>query len=223
MVDPALLAVLTGLALADSLNPFTVASQAYLLGTPRPMRRSLAFLAGTYATYFAGGVLLLEGWTILLRRVLPLVPAWGYGAGEMALGAVLAGFAVWSWRRAAGGSPVTPPAGLGVGATLAFAVASTGADLTSALPYFAAVSRIAAEVPGWGARLGLLAWYNLLYVSPLILLVAVRALLSPEASERFFGRARAAIDWAFARLLPPLLLVAGIALLVDGARRLAAG
>lgn len=222
-MDPALLGVLTALALADSLNPFTVASQAYLLGTPRPMRRSLAFLAGTYAAYFAGGVLLLEGWSVLMGRVLPLVPAWGYAAGEVALGAALAGFAAWSWRRARGGSPVTPPASLGVGATLAFAAASTAADLSSALPYFAAVSRIAAEVPGWGARLGLLAWYNLLYVSPLLLLCAARAGLGPARSERFFGRARAAVDWAFARLLPPLLLLAGLALLVDGARRLAAG
>lgn len=223
MMDAALLGVLTALALADSLNPFTVASQAYLLGTPRPMRRSLAFLVGTYAAYFAGGVLLLAGWTVLLRRVLPLVPAWGFAAGELVLGAALTGFAAWSWRRARGGSPVTPPRSLGVGATLAFAVASTAADLTSALPYFAAVSRIAAEVQGWGAGLGLLAWYNLLYVSPLLLLVAARALLSPAASERFFGRARAAIDWAFARLLPPLLLLGGAALLVDGARRLVLG
>jgi hypothetical protein len=60
-------------------------------------------------------------------------------------------------------------------------------------------------------------------VGPLILLVAARTLLSPERSERFFGRARAAIDWAFARLLPPLMLAAAVFLLADGARRLAAG
>ncbi len=153
-MDLALFGVLTGLALADSLNPFTVASQAYLLGTPRPMPRSLAFLAGTYAAYFAGGVLLLEGWAVLARRVLPLIPAWGYAAGEVVLGAALGGFAAWSLRRARGGTPLTPPASLGIGATLAFAAASTAADLTSALPYFAAVSRIVAEVPGVGRAAG---------------------------------------------------------------------
>ncbi len=39
-----LFSLLTVLALTDALNPFTVAAQAYLLGTPRPMPRSIAFL-----------------------------------------------------------------------------------------------------------------------------------------------------------------------------------
>ncbi len=66
----------------------------------------------------------------------------------------------------------------------------------------------------------LLALYNLLYCAPLIGLVATRMLLSPERSELLFGRLRAGVDWAFAKLLPPLLGVGGAALLIDGIRRL---
>lgn len=44
-----LILVLLGLALLDSPNPFTVAAQAYLLGTERPLPRSVAFLVATFA------------------------------------------------------------------------------------------------------------------------------------------------------------------------------
>ena len=218
----ALLAVLSGLALVDALNPFTIAAQAYLLGTPRPMRRSLAFLVGTYATYLAGGVVLLFGWSTLLARVLPLLPFWGIPAGEALLGAGAFGFGVWSLRKSAAGTPFAPPSDLSVQATLGFAVASTVADLTSALPYFGAISQIAdASLGVWSTSLAL-GWYNLLYCAPLIALVVARASLSEKASALFFGRMRCAIDWAFAKLLPWLLILAGAGFVFDGIRRFVA-
>lgn len=218
----ALFGVLTGLALADSLNPFTVAAQAYLLGTPRPMPRSVAFLLGTYATYLLGGLVLLEGWTLVLQRIAPLVPWWGLGAGELALGLATVAFGIWSLRKARAGVAFTPPAQLSIGATLVFAVASTVSDLPTALPYFAAVNRVAAEIDGLPRQLVAVGWYDLVYCAPMIALIVARTLLSAERSELLFGRLRSAVDWAFAKLLPPVLLLTGVALLVDGGRRLLA-
>ncbi|EOZ3720382.1 GAP family protein [Klebsiella pneumoniae] len=217
-----LFAILSGLALVDALNPFTVAAQAYLLGTARPMPRSIAFLLGTFATYFAGGVLLLEGWSLLLARVLPLVPSWGIPAGEVVLGLLVGGFAAWSFAKASAGAPFTPPSDLSIGATLTFAFGSTVADLSSALPYFGAVNQIAAMQAGLPIRFLALSWYNLLYCVPLIALIAARAILSPDASEALFGRMRRGIDWAFAKLLPPIMALASLALIGDGLRRLLA-
>mgnify|MGYP002777027269 CR=1 FL=1 len=216
----AFLAVLSGLALVDALNPFTIAAQAYLLGTPQPMRRSLAFLVGTYATYLAGGVVLLLGWSAFLVRVLPMLPDWLIPAGEALLGVGAFGFGVWSLRKAAAGTPFAPPSDLSVRATLGFAVASTVADLTSALPYFGAISQIAdARLGDWASGLALY-WYNLLYCAPLTALVVARASLSEEASALFFGRMRRAIDWAFGKLLPWLLILAGAGFVFDGICRL---
>lgn len=217
----AFLGILTGLAALDALNPFTVAAQAYLLGTPRPMPRSLAFLAGTYATYLLGGVLLLLGWSWALALISPLVPWWGFAAGEIALAVLVGGFAAWSLRKAAAGSPFTPPSDLSIPATLAFAVASTAADLSSALPYFAAVNQVATGPAGPAGRLLALSWYNLIYCAPMIALIAARLALPETSSAALFGRMRAGIDWAFARLLPPAMAVAAVALAADGVRRLA--
>lgn len=215
-----LLAMVSGLALVDALNPFTIAAQAYLLGTPRPLRRSITFLIGTYLTYLAGGVVLLLGWSAFLLQVVPLLASWAIPAGEVLLGLGTLGFGIWSLRQAASGTPFTPPSDLSVRATLGFAVASTIADLTSALPYFVAVSQIRpARVGGLQTAL-MLSWYNLLYCAPLIALVAGRMSLGEAASAKFFGRTRSAIDWAFAKLLPPLLMVAGAVLVIDGLRRM---
>ncbi|MBG5568160.1 GAP family protein [Pseudomonas aeruginosa] len=216
----ALLLAVSGLALADSLNPFTVAAQAYLLGTKKPMVRSLVFLVATFVTYLLGGFLLLQGWTALISSVLPRLPWWSLGVSETLLGLVLLGFAIWSLKRAKTGKPFEPPKDLSLTATVAFAVGSTVADLSSALPYFAAVNRIAAELQGFTMQAATLAWYNLLYVAPLIVLVAARELLSAERSEKLFGRITGGINWAFAKLLPPVILIGGGALAFDGLRRL---
>jgi hypothetical protein len=219
-VTIALLAVLSGLALVDALNPFTIAAQAYLLGTPRPMRRSIAFLLGTFATYLAGGLVLLLGWSAFVAQVLPLLPGWAIPAGEVLLGVGALVLGVWSLRKAAAGTPFAPPTDLSVRATLGFAVASTVADLTSALPYFGAISQIeAADLDDWAIGLAL-GWYNLLYCAPLVVLIIARAALSEDASTLFFGRMRQAIDWAFAKLLPPLLIFVGAGFAFDGIRRL---
>lgn len=219
-MDATLYLTLAGLALLDSLNPFSVAAQAYLLGTPRPMRRSLAFLAGTFATYFVGGLLLLQGWLAFFARLLPLLPGWAPAAAEVAAGAGLAAVGAWMWRRGGGGVAFRPPADLSVRAAVVFAAASTAADLSSALPYFAAVSRIAAAGGNTAAKLLPLVWYNLLYVLPLAALIAAYAALGPDRSAAVFGQVRQAVDWAFAKLLPPLVLLSGVALIADGVRRL---
>ncbi len=109
---------------------------------------------------------------------------------------------------------------MSIPATLSFAVASTFTDLSSAVPYFAAVSRIAAELQTLPAQLLALGWYNLLYCSPMIALIVMRAALSETASAALFGRMRMSIDWGFAKLLPSAMAIAAAALVIDGMRRL---
>ncbi|MBU0557526.1 MAG: GAP family protein [Alphaproteobacteria bacterium] len=216
----ALVAILVGLALADSLNPFTIAAQAYLLATPRPFPRSLAFLLGTAATVFVSGMLLLGGFGAARDTAASTLPAWGWGVGQIALGLVLAGFAWWCWARGLKGKPLTPPKSLGVPATLAFAFASAVSDLPTALPLFVAVDRVAAADLSWLSEALLIALYTVIYVAPLIMLLLVRAIFA-RRSDVLFGKIQLAVEWAFRVLLPPAAGLAAVYLLIDGGSRLA--
>jgi hypothetical protein len=212
------LTALLGLALVDALNPFSIAAHAFLLGTNRPQARGAVFIVGTFALYLAAGWLLLEGWLAILRRLLPMLPAWAVPSLEAAAGLACLGFAVHMLVTQNRGKAFSPPSNLGLRATFLFAVVSTASDLPTALPLFAAVNQIAALEQGALGQLAWLALYVAVYVSPLVLMSVVQAKLGPRA-EGVFGRVRAGVDWAFARLLPPLLMLYGAALIADAIRR----
>lgn len=212
---------LIGLALVDALNPFSIAAMAFLLSTDRPVQRGLAFVVGTFAVYLLGGVVLLEGWLVVLKTLLPTLPPWAPGSLEMLAGALAAGAGIYTWRRASSGKPPPSPSNLSLPATLVFAIVSTVSDLPTAVPYFAAASQIAAAGADGVARYAWLSLYNLIYIAPLVAMLVLRFVFG-ERAEPPLARVRQAVDWSFARLLPPLLLLAGIALIGDGAMRLLA-
>jgi Sap, sulfolipid-1-addressing protein len=218
-MDASLLSALAGLALADSLNPASLAAQAYLLSTPRPFARSLAFLLATAVTYFVGGMFLLGGFGFARNWLTAWLTPFGLGAGQIAVGLVLAGFAWWSWSRSSAGKPLVPPKSLGIGAALAFGVASTLSDLPTALPLFVAAERLANVALPRPVQAALMAGYVLLYVAPLVTLVVIRSRFA-ERSKQMFAKLQVGVDWAFRVLLPPLTALVATALLVDGGRRL---
>lgn len=210
---------LAGLALLDALNPFSIAAMAFLLSTDRPMQRGLTFVLATFAVYLLGGVVLLEGWLVVLRTLLPSLPGWVPGSLGMLAGAIAVAAAVYTWKRAAEGKTAPSPSNLSLPATLGFAVVSTGSDLLTAAPYFAAASQIAAAGNDGLVRYGWLALYNFIYAAPLIAMLALRLALG-ERAEPVLARVRGAVAWTFAKLLPPILALAGVALVGDGAVRL---
>src|SRR5918997_1061086 len=79
-VTAGLLLTLFALALLDSLNPVTIAGAVFLLLTPRPVPRTLSFVAGAGFAYFSRGGLLYLGLGAVFVRVLgyPRGP-WGVG------------------------------------------------------------------------------------------------------------------------------------------------
>jgi hypothetical protein len=52
----ALLASLVAIAALDSLNPTAITLQIYLLSTPQPIGRSIAFILGVFLTYCTGAL-----------------------------------------------------------------------------------------------------------------------------------------------------------------------
>jgi hypothetical protein len=210
--------VLAGLAIIDALNPFSIAAMAFLLSTDRPVHRGVTFIIGTFAVYFLAGVVLLEGWLIVIKTLLPSLPGWILGSLEMAAGAAAGAAGIDTWRRAAKDKSAPGPSNLSTAATFAFALVSTLSDLPTAIPYFAAASQIAAAGSDPLTRYAWLVAYNMVYVAPLAAMLALRSALGANA-ESVLARVRRAVDWSFAKLLPPGLVIAGAALLIDGAMR----
>lgn len=214
------IAALLGIALLDAMNPFSIAAMAFLLATDRPVARGWAFVLGTAAIYLPFGVALLEGWAAFLRDLLPRLPPWMAGGLEAVTGVACLWAALRLWRRSDANAAAVPHvSSLSVGATLAFAGASTLADLPTAVPYFAAASQIPALADGRLSRYAWLAIYNLVYVAPLLAMLGARLALGARA-DRVLGAVRRGVEWSFAHLMPPLLAFLGLVLLADGVRRL---
>lgn len=206
-----------GLGIADALNPFSIAAMAFLLTTDKPFERGATFIIGTLLVYFPGGIALLQGWTAVLKSILPSLPAWVLPAAYIISAIACFGFAFYLyWQsRSADGKLKTAPSNLSLMATLIFAIASTLSDLPTALPYFAAVNAISGVSTELTHQLSLLAFYNLVYISPLILMLMI-SVLAGTKTKASLEKVRSAVDWSFAHLLPQVIALLGAYLFAKG-------
>ncbi len=183
----ALFATLSLLALLDSLNPSTIVSGVLLLSTHNPLARTFGFVLGVFGSYVSLGLLVYFG-------LGALGPGSPFFAGfKLLLGLAFLGVAVWFSFRA------MPPIGKTLGRispllAVAIGVITTLEDFPTAFPYLAALqSLVAAGINSLGA-LALLAWYNLIYAAPLLVLLGVYLVARDrlkgvkEAVEKFLQR-----------------------------------
>ena len=198
-----------GLAAADAMNPFTVASMAMLLALDRPVARGVIFMGATFAVYLAFAVLLAEGFTAAVLALLPVMPDWVPGALLVALALLCFGFAVRLWRQAADtGAGASLAMALTLPGTVVFAVLNTLSDAPTAVPLFAAVAQLPELADG---RLGQYLWlvvYTGIYVTPLLILLGLRMALGAKA-DAALNRAMSVVNWSFKHLLPAVLSIVG--------------
>jgi cytochrome c biogenesis protein CcdA len=208
---------LIGLGITDALNPFSIAAMAYLLATDRPFERGLVFIIGTLAIYLPGGIALMEGWSAILKNILPTLPDWLTILMYLVFGLVCLAVAFHFYRQAKKNSEQTAPklSNLSLTATFIFALGSTISDLPTALPFFAAANIIAGLSDAFVYQLSLLILYNFIYVSPLILMLAIRMSAGAKA-QIYLTKVRQGVDWSFVHCLPPAIAALGIYLLARG-------
>lgn len=211
----ALAAALLGIALVDSLNPSALVVTTVLLAGTDPFRRALAYIAGIAGiavAYYLVGVAVALGASDVLTAAPEAVqrPAIGFGL-EGALGLLLVGFAVRKTRRE---DPRPRVRGASLSAAFLTGVTITAVESTTALPYIGALTALVrAEVP-LGQVLVALVVYNLVFVLPPLLLVAVQAVRPGQAAvvvERVRSRLKV-LDTRPARVL---ILVLGLLMLAD--------
>lgn len=207
----ALLIGIVGLAFLDSLNPFSIAAMAVVIVGGHSIERGLVFIGGTFIAYFLGGLLILYGFVEAIKLLLPLIPTVIGVIGWGVLGIACLGGAVYLWLKKPDQVKATPTkakadALFGV---LLFALASTAADIPTAIPYFGAIPMILEVEGGIVGRIIWIGIYTLVYVSPLILLLCLRVFASRHF-EPFTGKIQHGMDFLIRRLCPPLMALIGL-------------
>jgi cytochrome c biogenesis protein CcdA len=209
--------VVLSLAVADSVNPVTIAVALYLASTDSSWSRLAGFAAGVFGVYALGGVVLILGPGQLLDTATTGSDARAFHVASIVLGALLLIGAVVLFRRrrhtATAGAAV---ARLDARSALALGAGVTALDLPTAFPYFAALAAIVGSGIAIGSQLVLLAAFNVIYVLPLALILVVR-MIAGERGEPVLARARGMIDRVAPTLLVALTAVTGGGLLVRGA------
>jgi cytochrome c biogenesis protein CcdA len=215
MVAPALLVASIGAA--DSLNPSTIGPALVFATGRRPVRALASFTAGVFLTSFAAGVLVVLGPGQLLIDSLPEPSAHAKNVVEVVAGALLLLLAAVLWARrgrvsgriAESRSEDTDRSAFLLGAGI------IAVELPTAFPYFAALATIVAAHVSLGAGIALVALFNLAFVSPLLAILAVRA-LAGERAAAVLERAGAWFDRRAGAILALLLGVVGAGVLIVG-------
>jgi cytochrome c biogenesis protein CcdA len=205
-----LIGLVVSIALADALNPATVAPGLYLASGDHPRRAVLEFTGAVAAVNFAGGVLLTVAPGQLLLALIPHPGATLRYIAETVAGIsmLIAAELLWIYRRRLGRRAVREsepkrrsPVLLGV--TIA------AVELPTAFPYFAAIAAIVAAGLNVVQELILVAIYVLCFVSPLLAIV-VTLMVARDRSEQVLTAARDYLRAHWPVLLAILALVAGL-------------
>lgn len=212
------LAVVVGtIGLIDSLNPSTVGPAVVIATGKGAVPQLIAFTVGVFVVLLVGGLLLVLGPGQALLSALPHPSAETKHIAELAGGIVLIGLAVAAWvgrRRLArdltrdrdGRFGVGVLSGLGLGAGI------MAVELPTALPLFAAVAAILGADVGTPAQVILICIYDIAFVLPLLVILAVRAWAGCEPAGALV-RMRGWIGRRAGAIVSSLLTAAGSGLL----------
>jgi cytochrome c biogenesis protein CcdA len=206
-MSAALLLAISGIALLDSLNPSLFVAQFYLLTTLRPVPRILSYIGGVLAVNFIGGLVFLAGaQALIVNFIAGLRPSWLYGGG-LALGIALLVFGLWLPLAPPANEEARQPHSLHPFHTFLLGAAVMVNELTTALPYFVAIERIASSGVEMGTAVALLVLYNLVFALPLFGFLG----LFMSYGSRFAAQTER-ISAAIARWTPWVIKVGSLAL-----------
>lgn len=217
----ALVALVVAVGLADSINPSTIAPALYYATTAGARATLLGFAAGAFLAYFAGGVLVLLGGRELVTSLAPHLSGTAKHAIEVGGGVLVLGVAagVWLLRSRVtdyAAKPRVPRAR----SSLALGAAIMAVELPTAFPYFAAIAAVSAAGVNIAAQLALIGLYNVLFVAPLLAILAARSLAGARG-ERVLQSGRDWVERNAPAVLAGTLAVVGLAFLALGIAGLA--
>jgi cytochrome c biogenesis protein CcdA len=219
-----LIGLVVSIAFADSLNPSTIAPGLYLASGRRPRGALIQFTLGVLAVNLVGGAAIALGPG---QAILALVPMPGHTAryiAETVAGVVMLIGAIVLWRRRqplARRHRFRPPSSEGKSAAV-LGITIAGIELPTAFPYFAAIAAIVSSGLDAGRQLILIGIYNLIFVLPLISMIAI-IVVAPEQATSILRRIRELLERRWPALLAGVALLVGIFVTVLGVTGLASG
>ncbi|MCP4328388.1 MAG: hypothetical protein GY791_08130 [Alphaproteobacteria bacterium] len=218
-----LLTILTPIGLLDSTSmvPLCIVILMVLLAGPSPVFRSSALILGIFVVSFACGVLILLGLQSALDEIHTyLERLWKDPETEevliqIVLGAVLCAFGL----RMTTGSKKRADKTVASGMTAFQALLAGGGlaivGLPGAVPYFAAIDLTLREDLALAQQLFVLGYYNIVFVSPLIVIVVLGSALGERSQGALDGVKRFFDRWG-QKVIAVLLVTLGAILIVDG-------
>jgi cytochrome c biogenesis protein CcdA len=211
----ALVAFLIGLAVFDSLNPSLFVALFYLLATTRPVLRILSYIAGVLVVNFFGGLLLFFGvWETIGRLLDNLGNEVLFGVQLLAgMALVLFGFVFKATSDSA--QDVTKKLrSISPVHTFLLGMAVMLNEITTALPYFAAIERIIRAQMDTIGNLLALAGYNVVFSLPLFGFLALYVAYGQRFTSEINRLTQPVIIWTL-RIIKYGSIVLGIPLVLD--------
>jgi cytochrome c biogenesis protein CcdA len=217
-----LVGLVVSIALADSLNPTTIAPALYLAtGGERSRAQVAEFTFGVFAVYLLGGAIIALGPGQLILSLVPNPSVDARHIIETVAGAALLIAAAWLWRhrkRLCQQKLPTPSeegrSSVILGATI------TAVELPTAFPYFAAIAAIVGSGLGPARQLVLLLLFNVCFVLPLLGILAT-VTFGGERAERLLTIGRNFLQRYWPIVLAVLLFLAGLFIILLGITGLA--
>ncbi len=206
-----LLPALTPLLVVDVINPVLFALLVVAIGTNRPIANSTAFLAGHTVSYLVAGIIIALGLNRITDRLYNPLPV--DFVIELLIGLLLLWAALASRHGKASEDKnpqgeLTPTFCFGYGAIVNFI------GIPFALPYFAAVDQILKANLSVELSLWVLAFYNLAYALPFLLVIALVAVIG-DSSKPVLDKINNLLVGLVDRFMPEILFFLGLALTAD--------
>ena len=214
-----LLPRLIPILVVDVLNPVLFALMVVAVSTNRPIANSSAFLAGHTGAYFISGIIIalgLEQITDRLDHPLRIDFVIELLIGLLLLWAALASRNGKASEDKTPERELTPAYCFGYGAIINFI------GVPFALPYFAAMDQILKANLSVELSLTAIAFYNLAYALPFLLVVVLVA-VTGERSKPILDKISNLLVGLVDRFMPVILFLLGFALTADALTYLMSG
>jgi len=211
----ALTLLVASVALADSLNPSTVIPGLWLASAPAAGGLA-SFTLGVFSVYTAGGLVLLFGPGRVLINALHHFHGPFEHVVEAVGGLLVLAVAVALWRSRTSRDE-QPRARRSYTRASAFALGAgiMAIELPTAFMYFGVISAILAAHQAAPAEFALVVAYNVLFVAPLIALLAIRR-WGGERVDGWITSAESRVRYVGQLALSGVAALAGAALLAIG-------
>jgi cytochrome c biogenesis protein CcdA len=217
-----LLLSLVVIALLDSLNPSLFIAQFFLLTTPQPVPRILSYIAGVLVVNFGGGLLILVGLRGMIADFFSSVSTSTYDGLQIVVGVAILLFGLWYRPDTATGGEIKKPRSWQPVHTFLFGMVVMLNEITTALPYFVAIERIAQAQLGSVGNVLALVLYNAIFSVPLFGFLGLFVAYHQHFLTRLDRISRAAQVWV-PRLTKYLSILFGALLALNAISRFILG